>query len=98
MYRRHLLSWGAGLVLGLFLLAQAGTARAEDPMRLYHWPFRYTPPTYWPNLYRWPDPRQPFQPPPPYMAYPRKRDNWYRYEILENRRYHRGFHFFLDQF
>jgi hypothetical protein len=39
-----------------------------------------------------------FQPPPPYMAYPLKRDNWYRYEILENRRYHRGFHFFLDQF
>lgn len=98
MMRRGLPLLVAGLLgLGLWL-AQPTKAVAHDPMRLYHYPFTYYPQTYWPNQYKWPDPRQQFQLPPPYMAYPLQRDNWYRYEILENRRYHRGFHFFLDQF
>jgi len=98
MLRRGLPLLLAGIMsIGLWLAAP-NAGQAHDPMRLYHWPFTYYPQTYWPNQYKWPDPRMSFQPPPPYMAYPLKRDNWYRYEILENRRYHRGFHFFLDQF
>jgi hypothetical protein len=99
MMRRGLPLLAAGLLgLGLWL-AQPTKAVADDqPMRLYHWPFQYYPQTYWPNQVKWPDPRQQFQLPPTYMSYPLQRDNWYRYEILENRRYYRGHHFFLDQF
>jgi hypothetical protein len=98
MMRRGLPLLIAGLLgVGLWLSLPT-RSEAHEPMRLYHYPYNYYPQTYWPNQYKWPDPRLQFQPAPPYMAYPLQRDNWYRYEILENRRYHRGFHFFLDQF
>jgi hypothetical protein len=83
-------------------LAPAGSAHAQYPPSqtntYFHYPYNYYPHNYWPNQVRWPDVRVPFQQPPAYMAYPRMQDPFFRYEILESRRYHRGFHFFLDQF
>jgi hypothetical protein len=83
------------------VLAFAPAAHAQhngNVDRYFHYPYYYFPFNYWPNEVKWPDQKIPFQQPPVYMAYPKDRDNFYRYEILENRRYHRGFHFFLDQF
>jgi hypothetical protein len=87
----------AGLLsLAAWLLPTA--AQADEARLYYYYPYYYYPTSYWPNYYQWPDPKVPFQPAPPYMAYPKERDNFYRYEILELRRYYRGNHFFLDQF
>jgi hypothetical protein len=91
---------------GLFLLLLAlglwsgvtATAQADDPMRLYHYPYTYYPFDYQPLYYHWPDSRQSFQPAPPYMYYPPYRVPSWRYEFWEYQRYYRGNHFFLDQF
>ncbi len=48
---------------------------------------------------QWPEPQgAPYQRPPAYMAYPAFREPGWRYELWENQRYHKGHHFWLDQF
>jgi hypothetical protein len=98
MMRRGLTALAGGvLALGLWL-APAGQANGQDVDRFYHYPYYYFPFNYAPNFVRWPDPRQPFQRPPAYMAYPPYKDPMFRYDFFEPQRYYRGFHFFLDQF
>lgn len=68
--------------------------------RQWYYPYYYFPHNYWPTMGpRWPEPvGAPYQRPPAYMAYPPfKEPNW-RYENWEAHHYHRGFHFWLDQF
>lgn len=88
---------GALLAVGLWL-GMPAASHAQDVQRFYHYPFYYFPHSYAPNYVRWPDPRLQFQPAPAYMAYPPYLDNRFRYDMFETKRFHRGFHFFLDQF
>jgi hypothetical protein len=87
-----------GVVGAALWLAPASKARANDVQRYYYYPFYYFPHNYWPGQTQWPDPRQPFQRPPAYMAYPPYLDPMFRYELFTPHRYYRGFHFWLDQF
>ncbi|MER3415916.1 MAG: hypothetical protein C4297_06860 [Gemmataceae bacterium] len=82
----------------LLIMAPRASAQVPDIQRYYYYPYVYFPQSYWPTYYRWPDARIPFQPAPPYMAYPSKLYHGYRYEFLAPQRYYRGFHFWLDQF
>ena len=98
MLRRSLTLLGLGLLTATLWLAPASSARADDVMRMYHYPYYYFPHNYYPNQVTWPDYRQKFQLPPAYMAYPPFHDPTFRYEMWTNHRYYRGFHFWLDQF
>jgi hypothetical protein len=68
--------------------------------RFWYYPYYYFPHNYWPSQGpQWPEPvGAPYRPPPAYMAYPPFREPGWRYEWYEPQRYHRGFHFWLDQF
>lgn len=68
--------------------------------RFWYYPYYYFPHSYWPTQgQRWPEPVGAcYRPPPAYMAYPPFREPGWRYEYFEPQRYHRGFHFWLDQF
>src|SRR5262245_37654343 len=86
-------------VLGLGLyFGGAGTTKADDINRLYHYPYYYFPHNYWPNYQRWPVPGRHFQPSPAWMSYPAYLDVNFTYPLFESKRYYRGNHFFLDQF
>lgn len=98
MLRRPILILAGLMLLATLWLVPTSPAPATDYMIYYYYPYQYFSHNYWPNYVRWPDPRIPFQAAPPYMAYPQVRDELYHYSILQNRRYYRGFHFFLDQF
>jgi hypothetical protein len=77
-----------------------GVAQNTSNNRFYYYPYYYFPHNYWPSMSpKWPEgPGQSYMRPPAYMAYPPfKAPNW-RYEWYEGQRYHRGGHFFLDQF
>jgi len=100
MLRRFAFRLG-GLALGLACwlhLPAAVQAQAQDPTRYYYYPYYYFPHNYVPNQIKWPDPKQPFQRPPAYMAYPPYQDPLFRYELFEHKKYYKGFHFWLDQF
>ena len=93
--------------LGLVLAAIfAGSASAQQPVynynlsRYYYYPYYYFPHNYWPMQGpKYPEPPgAPYMRPPAYMAYPAFREPNWRYELFEPQRYHRGFHFWLDQF
>jgi hypothetical protein len=98
MLRKTLASLVLGLVALVVLGSAAAPAHAQDVDRYTYYPFYYYPHSYWPNYVKYPDPRKPMQPPPGYMAYPPFLDPDFRYELWHNHRYHRGFHFWLDQF
>jgi hypothetical protein len=86
------------VVAGLWLGAANPVQADDQTTRFYHYPYYYFPHNYWPNAVKYPDPRVPYQLPPAYMAYPPFLDTEFRYEYWQNHRYHRGFHFWLDQF
>ncbi len=101
----------AGVVLGLaFWSGSAAPAQAQSytPLNRYsYYPYYYFPHNYWPAMSpRWPEPSQGcgagscYTPtkPPAYMAFPPFREPHWRYEMWEPQFYHRGFHFWLDQF
>lgn len=73
---------------------------AQPLNRFWYYPYYYFPHNYWPTQGpKWPEPiGAPYRPPPAYMAYPPFREPNWRYEAFEAQRYHRGFHFWLDQF
>lgn len=105
MIRRCLPTLLAG-ALGVVLWS-AGTAPAHaqspscpDCQRFFHYPFYYFPHNYWPSQGpQWPEPPgKCYQPPPAYMAYPPYKAPAWRYELWEPQHYHRGSHFWLDQF
>ena len=99
--RRWLVGLAAG-VLWLALGAATNSAHAADPGigRFNYYPYYYFPHNYWPQMGpQWPErPGQPYMRPPAYMAYPAFLEPWWRYEAFAPQRYHRGFHFWLDQF
>lgn len=91
----------ATLGIGCWSLATQ-PARADGPQlnRYYYYPYYYFPQDYWPSMGpQWPEaPGTPYVPPPAYMAYPPFRENHWRYEWWQPQSWHRGFHFWLDQF
>jgi hypothetical protein len=101
------LIWLAGLLSLAGTLAGPGAATAQNPSypsyqlnRFYYYPYHYFPWNYWPAMApRYPEqPGAPYQRPPAYMAYPPFHEANWRYELWQPQRYHRGFHFWLDQF
>lgn len=99
--------WLAAVVL---FLASAGTQDASAQYinyypgyqlnRFYYYPYHYFPHNYWPAMGpKWPEaPNQPYMKPPAYQAYPAFREPNWRYELWTPMKYHRGQHFWLDQF
>lgn len=103
--RRAILA--TGLMLAGFLSTTSSASAQMYPYypgyqlsRFYYYPYFYFPHNYWPVMGpRWPEPvGAPYQRPPAYMAYPAFREPNWRYELWQSQRYHRGFHFWLDQF
>jgi hypothetical protein len=97
--------WLLGMVLGvLWLTASAGSASAQSGDnsigRFSYYPYYYFPHNYWPTQGpQWPErPGMPYMRPPAYMAYPAFQEQHWRYELNQPQRYHKGFHFWLDQF
>jgi hypothetical protein len=80
--------------------AQQGVAQNTSNNRFYYYPYYYFPHNYWPSMSaKWPEgPGQPYVRPPAYQSYPPFKAPNFRYEWYEGQRYHRGGHFFLDQF
>jgi hypothetical protein len=66
----------------------------------FYYPYYYFPHNYWPQMGpRWPEnPGECTLPPPAYMAYPPFREPNWRYDLWEQKKYYKGFHFWLDQF
>lgn len=98
-----------GGVALLLMMAVCQEASAQYPYnystayqlnRWYYYPYTYFPHNYWPTLGpRWPEaPGMPYMKPPAYMAYPPFRERGWRYEMWMPQKYHRGSHFWLDQF
>src|SRR5258707_8779384 len=104
MSRRLLPALFAGVLLAGFWAASPAHAQAPvqyQPMnRFWYYPYYYYPHNYWPTMRpKWPEPvGAPYMRPPAYMAYPPFKEPHWRYESLEPQSYHRGFHFWLDQF
>ena len=93
------------VALGLALSATAQVSQAQNAYsyqldRMYYYPYYYFPHNYWPSMGpQYPEqPGQPYMRPPAYMAYPPFREPNWRYEFFTPQKYHRGFHFWLDQF
>ena len=84
----------------LFAVATPATAQGPEVSRFYHYPYYYFPHNYWPSQGpQWPEPvNSPYMRPPAYMSYPAFREPHWRYELWTPQNYHRGFHFWLDQF
>lgn len=80
--------------------AQAQTIDYYNIGRYFYYPHYYYPHNHWPSQGpRWPErPGEPYMKPPAYMTYPPFREPHWRYEWMEPQSYHRGFHFWLDQF
>src|SRR5947209_19995599 len=99
MLQRWLPSLLAGIVV-LVCCAAPAHAQGLDPNKFYHYPYYYFPHSYWPTQGpKWPEPPgAPYQRPPAYMSYPAFREPNWRYEAWEPQHYHRGSHFWLDQF
>src|SRR5437899_10952963 len=105
MLRRLGLALAAGLfgLFGLWLwVGDVTPVGAENPAlnRMYYYPYYYFPHNYWPTQGpKWPEPvGAAYMPPPAYMAYPPFREPNWRYDAFEAHHYHRGSHFWLDQF
>lgn len=102
MSRRLRLALLTGLLLLAGWLGSAATANAQlyNIDRFYYYPYYYFPHSYWPVMSpKWPErPGQAYMRPPAYMAYPPFREPHWRYEAWAPQSYHRGFHFWLDQF
>jgi hypothetical protein len=97
--------WLLGMILGatwLTLGAATESASAADTSigRFSYYPYYYFPHNYWPTQGpQWPErPGMPYMRPPAYMAYPAFHEPGWRYEMSQPQRYHRGSHFWLDQF
>jgi hypothetical protein len=102
MYRKWLLALVAGAAgLGLWTAsALPARAQSQEPQRFYYYPFYYFPHNYWPTQGpQWPEPPgAPYMKPPAYMAYPPFIEPNWHYDFWAPQLYHRGFHFWLDQF
>ena len=95
----------AGLAMvGLLLFVSATEAQQPQPNwnlnRHFYYPYYYFPHSYWPALSpQYPEPKgHPYVRPPAYMAYPPFQEPGWRYELWTPMKWHRGHHFWLDQF
>jgi hypothetical protein len=92
----------AAVVVATWAGLDSAAARAGDPPlpRYYYYPYHYFPHSYWPALSpQYPEPPgHPYVKPPAYMAYPAFREPGWRYELWAPMKWHRGHHFWLDQF
>lgn len=99
LWTRALLAAG---VVAVFAASPTGTAQAGEPPlpRHYYYPYQYFPHSYWPaQSPQYPEaPGSPYQRPPAYMAYPPFKEPGWRYELWTPQKWHRGHHFWLDQF
>ena len=89
--------------LGLLALAvSAQPAAAQEPPlpRYSYYPYYYFPHNNCPaQSPQWPEPPgHPYVRPPAYQAYPPFNEPGWRYELWTPMKYHRGHHFWLDQF
>jgi hypothetical protein len=99
-------SWLTRLVgaaaVAVVWLGSSGPAQASDPPlpRYFYYPYYYFPHSYWPSLSpQYPEPiGSPYVKPPAYMAYPPFKEPGWRYELWTPMKWHRGNHFWLDQF
>ena len=96
-------SWMIGLAVVAAAIAFESAQAQTTPYQLNHWyyyPYYYFPHNYWPEMSpKWPEgPNQPYMRPPAYQAYPAFLEPNWRYELWQPQRYHKGFHFWLDQF
>jgi hypothetical protein len=103
MARRFSILLGSIILLLVCWAGWSEPAQAQNytPLdRYFYYPYYYFPHSYWPNMApRWPDPSSKIQTrPPAFMAYPPFREPHWRYEYFEPQFYHRGSHFWLDQF
>ena len=104
MFRRYLpILVVAGMSLGIWVGHPASLraqGQAYNLNRFYYYPYYYFPHNYWPTMSpRWPEPPgAAYQRPPAYMAYPAFHEPNWRYDLWHAQKYHRGFHFWLDQF
>ena len=99
---RHWKTIGLAVVLLSLSRGESNRVEATDPPlpRMQYYPYHYFPASYWPAYSpKYPEgPGMPYQRPPAYMAYLAfKEPNW-RYELWSPQKYHRGSHFWLDQF
>lgn len=91
----------AGVMAALSALGGSTAAASEPPLPRYsYYPYSYFPHSYWPAYSpQWPEPKgHPYVQPPAYMAYPPFKEPGWRYELWQPQKWHRGSHFWLDQF
>jgi hypothetical protein len=102
-----LLAAGAAMLLWVGVVGSARAQFAPPPgpnyqplNHFFYYPYYYFPANYWPTMSpQWPEPPgKPYMRPPAYMAYPPFHEPHWRYEHEQPQHYHRGFHFWLDQF
>ena len=113
MLRRWIVALVLGALFGIPQAVQAqypmaaaagpamGPAQSYYPLnRFWYYPYYYFPHSYWPTQGpKWPEPvGAGYRRPPAYMAYPPFKEPHWRYDAFEPHHYHRGFHFWLDQF
>lgn len=94
---------GLAVLAGVALWSAADSkAQASEPPlpRYYYYPYHYFPHSYWPAMSpQYPEPKgSPYVRPPAYMAYPPFHEPGWRYELWTPMKWHRGHHFWLDQF
>jgi hypothetical protein len=92
---------GAAAVVVLWVGSASPAAAQEPPLpKYFYYPYHYFPHSYWPALSpKYPEPiGHPYVRPPAYMAYPPFLEPGWRYELWTPMKWHRGHHFWLDQF
>ncbi|MGL6095317.1 MAG: hypothetical protein ACRC7O_05895 [Fimbriiglobus sp.] len=85
----------------LFVAVSQQSSAGDPPLPIHsYYPYQYFPHSYWPaQSPRYPEaPGQPYQRPPAYMAYPAFKEPGWRYELWTPMKWHKGNHFWLDQF
>ena len=92
----------AALAVAGFAPMGGSSASAQEPPlpRQFYYPYQYYPHSYWPaQSPQYPEAKgSPYMRPPAYMAYPPFKEQGWRYELWTPMKYHRGHHFWLDQF
>jgi hypothetical protein len=92
----------AAIAVAGFATLSASSAQAQEPPlpRMSYYPYQYFPHSYWPATSpQYPEAKgSPYMRPPAYMAYPPYKEKGWRYELWTPMKYHRGHHFWLDQF
>src|SRR5262245_40116687 len=100
MLRSWMICLGVLVASGILLESATAQSPAYQLNHWYYYPYYYFPHNYWPEMSpKWPEaPGQPYMRPPAYQAYPAFLEPNWRYDLWNSHRYHKGFHYWLDQF